>query len=279
MRADVKLALRLADLADSITVARLEDSALSAWAKADRTLVTELDLTVERELRAVLAAERPLDAILGEELGGQRDAGAERVWLIDPIDGTEGLVRGLPVWATLIALQVGGRSVLGVISAPALGRRWWAGRGHGAWQGRTVRGRPAGHPVRMAVSGLDTLSDAHLSASGIWNWAEWGRFHGFVDLARQVRRTRGFGDFLSHVLVAQGAVDLSCEPHLSPWDMAAFVPLVEEAGGRCTDLDGNYPSASGLLCSNGLLHGTALAVLNRNENNLHLAIDRTVMND
>ena len=172
--------------------------------------------------------------------------------MLDPIDGTKNFVRGIPVWATLIALQVDGRVEVGVVSAPALGRRWWAARGHGAY----ADGRP------ISVSRVGALADAQLSYSSLTGWEQQGRLGGVLQLSRDCWRTRAFGDFWSHVLVAEGAVDASFEPEVSLWDLAALQVIVEEAGGRFTSLEGAAgPDGGSVVCSNGLLHEEVLAGL------------------
>jgi histidinol-phosphatase len=250
--ADLALALELADLADAITLPRFRAVDLVVEAKPDLTPVTDADLAVERCLRAELRSRLPADAVLGEEYGVDGPVGAARQWIIDPIDGTKNFLRGLPVWATLIALQVSGVGTVGVVSAPALGRRWWAARGHGAFAD--------GAPIQ--VSRVADLADAHLSYSSLTGWEQLGRLEAFLDLTRQVWRTRAFGDFWSHVLVAEGSVDIAAEPEVSLWDLAALQVLVEEAGGRFTDLSGVTTSSGGsALSTNGLLHDEALAAL------------------
>jgi histidinol-phosphatase len=172
--------------------------------------------------------------------------------VVDPIDGTKNFVRGVPVWASLIALRIDGRVDVGVVSAPALGRRWWAARGHGAF----ADGQP------ISVSRVSRLADAHLSYSSLTGWEEQGRLEGLLQLSRDCWRTRAFGDFWSHVLVAEGAVDASFEPEVSLWDLAPLQVIVEEAGGRFTDLSGAArPDGGSAVCSNGLLHDEVLAGL------------------
>jgi histidinol-phosphatase len=247
---DLALAHRLADAADAITLARFRAQDLSVSAKPDLTPVSDADLTVEAQLRATLAVARPGDAVLGEEAGVTGDG--PRQWVIDPIDGTKNFVRGVPVWASLIALRVDGRVDVGVVSAPALGRRWWAARGQGAF----ADGQP------IAVSRVAALADAHLSYSSLKGWEEQGRLEGVLRLSRDSWRTRAFGDFWSHVLVAEGAVDASFEPEVSLWDLAPLQVIVEEAGGRFSDLDGQArPDGGSCVCSNGLLHDEVLAAL------------------
>jgi histidinol-phosphatase len=264
--ADLDLAHRLAVTADGISLPRFGAADLRVVAKPDLTPVSDADLAVETALRAILSTERPGDAVLGEEFG---DAGgsAERVWVIDPIDGTKNFVRGVPVWATLIGLMVGGEPVLGMVSAPALGRRWWATRGGGAfglWP--TGIGSPDVPPDRhrrLAVSGVRELSDASLSYSSLGGWASIGALDGFTDLMTTCWRTRAFGDFYSYMLVAEGAVDIAAEPELSLWDLAALVPIVTEAGGAFTDTSGAPVGMDtrSAVASNTLLHDTVLARL------------------
>jgi histidinol-phosphatase len=247
---DLALAQRLADAADAITLARFRAQDLRVDAKPDLTPVSDADLAVETEVRRLLALERPGDAVLGEEEG--LIGSGPREWVVDPIDGTKNFVRGVPVWATLIALRVDGRVDVGVVSAPALGRRWWAARGQGAF----ADGAP------ISVSKVSQLSDAHLSYSSLTGWKELGRLDGLLDLSDRCWRTRAFGDFWSHVLVAEGAVDASFEPEVSLWDLAPLQVIVEEAGGRFSDLSGAAtPEGGSCVCSNGLLHDEILAGL------------------
>jgi histidinol-phosphatase len=253
--ADLDLARRLADAADAITMQRFGAADLAVDAKPDLTPVTDADTTVERAIRDALSRERPDDAVSGEEFGSA-GAGARR-WVIDPIDGTKNFVRTVPVWATLIALLDGDEPAVGVVSAPALGRRWWAARGAGAWAGV---GSAA--PRRLAVSRVASLDDASLSYASLSGWAELGAREQFIALTDRVWRTRAFGDFWSYMLVAEGAVDLAAEPALSLWDMAALAPIVTEAGGRFTGLDGvPGPHQGNAAASNGLLHDAFLAAL------------------
>jgi len=248
---DLALALELADVADQISLARFRALDLVVDTKPDLTPVSDADRAVETALRERLALDRPDDALLGEEFG---DAGAgDRRWIVDPIDGTKNYVRGMPVWATLIALSDHDRIVVGVVSAPALGRRWWAGRGTGAWTSDLD-----GSVRRCQVSQVSSLGDAYLSYSGLSGWSG----PGFLDLTTRVWRTRAMGDFWSHVLVAEGAIDVSCEPEVSLWDIAPLQVVVEEAGGRFTDLAGEArPDRGSILCTNDLLHDAALALL------------------
>jgi histidinol-phosphatase len=252
MDADLAFALELADLADTITLERFLADDLVVETKPDRTPVTEADRAVERLLRKRIGEERPGHGVVGEEFGADQPAGAR--WILDPIDGTKNYLRGIPVWATLIALERDGRVEVGVASAPALHRRWWAARGQGAF----VNGRP------IRVSRVAELSDAVLSHASIGSWEQHGLGEQFLALARDCWRTRGFGDFWSHMLVAEGAADLAVEPEVELWDLAAPQVIIEEAGGRFTDLDGTATPAGGSAVStNGLLHDRVLATLAR----------------
>ena len=251
---DLALAHELADSADAITLARFGALDLHVSSKPDLTPVTDADEGVERAMREVLAARRPADAVLGEEFGAAGDG--SRRWIVDPVDGTKNYVRGVPVWATLIALQDDDQVTVGVVSAPALGRRWWAARGLGAHTGSPGASRP------LRVSDVPALSDASLSYSSLTGWEEQGRLTGLLGLSRRCWRTRAYGDFWSHVLVAEGAVDASFEPEVSLWDVAAIQVIVEEAGGRFSDLSGQArPDGGSVVCSNGLLHDEVLAAL------------------
>lgn len=256
---DLVLAHELADAADAVTMDRFGAQDLRVETKPDLTPVTDADTTVERQIRQRLATVRPGDAVLGEEYGDQPGAGDStgRHWVVDPVDGTKNFVRGVPVWATLIALQVDGEVSVGVVSAPALHRRWWAARGEGAWTGQD---RATARACR--VSSVASLADASVSYSSLTGWEHQGRLGGLLGLSARAARTRAFGDFWSHVLVAQGAVDVSCEPDVSLWDLAALQVVVEEAGGRFTDLAGRRgPAGGSVVCTNNLLHDDVLAQL------------------
>ncbi|GAA2816465.1 histidinol-phosphatase [Saccharopolyspora taberi] len=252
---DLELALHLADVADAITADRFRARDLAVDRKPDRTPVTDADLAVEDAVREVLAERRPDDVVAGEERGGT--AGPGRAWVLDPIDGTKNFLRGVPAWATLIALVDGGRPVVGVISAPALGKRWWAASGAGAWA--SVAG---GEPERISVSGVREISDAYVSTTHLGTWSQHHSRESYLRLVDACWENRAFGDFWQHCLVAEGAIDLAAEPIVNPWDVAAVQVLVEEAGGRFTDLSGaaRYDRGSA-LSSNGQLHETALGLL------------------
>ncbi|MBX9246829.1 histidinol-phosphatase [Actinotalea ferrariae] len=252
---DLRLAHVIADQVDSMTMSRFKAQDLQVDTKPDTTPVTDADRRAEEIVRSQLARTRPRDAVVGEELP---DTGhGPRQWVIDPIDGTKNFVRGVPVWATLIALVDDGQPVLGVVSAPALGRRWWAAVGSGAWTGKSLAAAS-----RLHVSQVGRLEDASLSYSSLSGWEERGRLEAFLDLTRSVWRTRAYGDFWSYVLVAEGAVDVAAEPELALHDMAALVPIVTEAGGRFTSLSGvPGPFGGSAVATNALLHDQVLALL------------------
>ncbi len=252
---DLRFAHVLADAADDITTKRFRALDLRVETKPDLTPVSDADRATEDSLRNILRRSRPRDAVIGEE-SGQTGIGPRR-WVLDPIDATKNYVRGVPVWATLVGLMDGDEVVVGVVTAPALNRRWWAGKGGGAWTGRSLT-----KASRCQVSQVTKLSDASFSFSGIGGWAEAGKLDGFLSLSQAVWRTRGFGDFWSHMLVAEGAADISAEPEVSLWDLAALQVIVQEAGGRFTSLDGvATPDGGSVVCTNGHLHDEALAHL------------------
>ncbi|RUQ97644.1 inositol monophosphatase family protein [Labedella endophytica] len=257
LAADLDLALRLADIADAISLDRFRSADLSIESKPDRTPVTDADLAVETAIRDVLAAERPEDGILGEEFG--TGGSTERQWIIDPIDGTANFLRGVPNWATLIALAVDGRPVVGVASAPAFRKRWWASRGFGAWLHDGDD-----EPRRLRVSGVGSLSDASLSFQSIQQWDQAGYLDRLVDLTRTVWRDRAYGDAWSYGLLAEGLVDIVAEFDVKEWDIAPFAVIVEEAGGRFTAVDGSDSIASrSAVATNGLLHDDVITALGR----------------
>jgi histidinol-phosphatase len=256
LSADLDLALQLATLGDAIAMYRFRAEDLVVETKPDLTPVSEADRAVERALRDHLSVHRPDDAILGEEYGTA--GAASRTWVIDPIDGTKNYVRGVPVWAVLVALLVDGDPVVGVVSAPALGRRWWAAAGSGAWA--TDPSSP--EPRRLRVSAVADLADASFSYSDAQGWAERGAGDGLATLLDGTWRQRAYGDFWSHMLVAEGAVDVAAEPHLETYDMAALVPVVREAGGLLTSFDGGDALVGGsALSTNGLLHAGVASLL------------------
>lgn len=257
---DLALALELADIADYVTSDRFGAPDLKVETKPDMTPVTEADTAVERACRDRLAAARPGDGVVGEEYGASSSPEGTRRWIIDPIDATKNYVRGIPVWATLIALQDGDQITVGVVSAPALHRRWWASRGTGAH----VNDSAAAVSRVLRVSSVARLSDAQLSLSELGEWELIGRLDAVLELERHCWRTRGFGDFWQYMLVAEGGVDIAVEPVVSLWDLAAAAVIVEEAGGRFSDLAGTAtPEGGDAIASNGLLHDAALAIVGR----------------
>lgn len=252
---DLRLAHVLADDADSLTTSRFKALDLHVVNKPDLTPVTDADQAVEEGIRRTLSRARSRDAVLGEE--GGSSGHSQRRWVIDPIDGTKNFVRGVPVWATLIALMVDDEVVVGCVSAPQLNRRWWAMKGGGAWTGRSLLKASACH-----VSDVSDLSDASLSYSSLSGWEDRERLEDFMALSRRCWRTRAYGDFWSYMLVAEGAVDLAAEPELELYDMAALDVIVREAGGQFSSLDGKPgPLGGNALASNGRLHEQALAFL------------------
>ncbi|HRW19587.1 MAG TPA: histidinol-phosphatase [Dermatophilaceae bacterium] len=249
---DLRLAHVLADAAEKITMARFRAEDLRVDTKPDLTPVSDADRAAEELIRLQLQRTRPRDAVEGEEFGSTGHG--PRRWVLDPIDGTKNFVRGVPVWATLIALIDGDEVVVGLVAAPALGRRWWAARDSGAYAGRSLSSAK-----RLHVSGVSRLEDASLSYASLSGWHERGRREDFVALMDECWRTRAYGDFWSYMLLAEGAVDIAAEPELAVYDMAALVPIVTEAGGRFTGLDGRDGCWSGnAVASNGLLHEAVL---------------------
>ena len=259
MDSDLEFALRLADAADAITLDRFRAADLQVTRKPDRTPVTDADTAAEDALRRLVDAERPGDAVLGEERGGTVPKSG-RGWVLDPIDGTKNFSRGMPVWASLIALTMHGEPVVGVASAPALGRRWWAATGEGAW----TSDAPGELPRRISVSGISDLGDAYLSTTDLRTFAELGRRADYLRLMDACWETRAFGDFWQHCLVAEGALDLAVDAAANSWDLAALQPILQEAGGTLTDLSGAPTFAGGDgLTSNGLVHEAALRIVGR----------------
>lgn len=247
---DLRLALELAEAADEITMKHFRLASLEVRTKADKTPVSEADEAVERMIRDRLSRERPDDGIVGEEYGST--GSGTRRWIIDPIDATKNYVRGIPVFGTLIGLEENGQIVVGVVSAPALGRRWSASRGSGAFcNGLAIR-----------ASEVKTFEEASIGYDNITEFERTGKGEQFLELVRRCGRGRGFGDFWIHMLVAEGAIDIAVEPVVAPWDMAAVQVIVEEAGGRFSDVAGNprYDGGSA-LSTNGVLHERVLELL------------------
>jgi histidinol-phosphatase len=257
--AEMAFALELADLADAITKPHYDHRSFSLDWKANRTEVTEADRDTEAAISARVVADRPHHGLFGEEHGLVGDASSPWRWIIDPIDGTSNFVRGIPVWATLIALtHVDHGAVVGVVSAPALHRKWWAGRGLGAqvWTPDT-----GVHHIR--VSEVAELSDAQLCVTYSSGWETIGLTHRLVELQQQAYRARGFGDFWQHMLVAEGAVDVAIDAvGVAPYDLAAVMVVVEEAGGRFTDRLGEATfQHDTAVSSNGLLHDRIVPIV------------------
>jgi histidinol-phosphatase len=289
---DLQLALELADAADSISRTRFLALDLEVTTKPDKTPVTDADRAVEKAIIDILSRERGNDYMLGEEFGEQEGSVSEhptgtadhphRQWIIDPIDGTSNFLRGVPVWATLIALAIDGEPVIGVVSAPALGKRWWASKGNGAWVDEShdplasvplpdeladVIENPMvalGTPRRLEVSGVSKLSDASISYNSLQQWDQAGYLDELVSLSRKVWRTRAYGDMWSYMMVAEGILDVAGEFDLKPYDMAALMPIVTEAGGTFTSIEGHADVWHGsALATNTTLHAAVLAELAR----------------
>ncbi len=250
---DLALAHVLADTADSISMSRFKALDLYVESKPDLTPVSDADTAVEKALRATLARTRSRDGVLGEEFGVS-GANRNRQWVIDPIDGTKNYIRGVPIWGTLISLMEGDTPVVGLVSAPAIGRRWWAARGLGAFAGRHQS-----NAVPIRVSGVRRLADASFCYSSLDGWEQTGRLSSVLDLMRKTWRSRAYGDFYGYMLLAEGALDIMVEPELMLWDMAALVPIVTEAGGQFSDLSGRPGVGGGsAVATNGQLHTDVL---------------------
>ena len=270
---DLALAHALADLADAISLDRYQAQDLVITTKPDNTPVTDADRAVETAIREALATHRQSDGLVGEEFGSDKGTSG-RYWVIDPIDGTKNFMRGVPTWATLIALvQVDASGVeevvVGIASAPALARRWSAAKGHGAFvrfnAGNTDDVSEAidlsSSEKRISVSKVSVLTDASISYSDFVGWGD--RLEPFQKMLAHAWRTRGIGDFWSHMLVAEGAVDVAIEPSLAVWDMAALDIIVREAGGSFTNTAGHDgPFGGSGVSTNGLLHNAVINGLN-----------------
>lgn len=245
---DLALALRLADAADAVSMARFDASDLDVQVKADASHVTEADLATERAIRDLLTAQRPADGQFGEEFGSTGPT--VRQWIIDPIDGTANYLKGIPMWTTLIALVIDGVPRVGVASQPAIGRRWWAAAGHGAWTNT-----PGGAPRRLQVSSVSSVAAASVSFQSIAQWDDAGRTDALLRLSRSVWRDRGYGDAWPYLLLAEGRLEFVAEFDVKEYDIAALVPIIHEAGGRFTDIDGaDSLSSRSSLATNGILH-------------------------
>lgn len=280
LTSDLALALELADVADAVSIGRFRAIDLDVQTKPDRSPVTEADLAVERAIRDRLATARPGDGILGEEFGTEGDGA--RQWIIDPIDGTANFLRGVPVWGTLVSLAIDGVPVIGVASAPAMGRRWWGATGLGAWTTTSAAeagasdavttgawaGEAAGGDAsvpgarRLQVSGVASLADASLSFQSLAQWRDAGYLDRLLALSERVWRDRAYGDLWSYMLLAEGLIDITGEFDVKPYDLAALIPIVEEAGGRFTAITGERgPWHGSALATNGALHDEVLAAL------------------
>jgi len=252
---DLRLAHVLADQVDALTMAKFKSMDFTVETKPDLTPVTDADKDAEDLIRALLGRHRSRDSVVGEEQG--TTGHGPRKWVIDPIDGTKNFVRGVPVWATLIALMDGDDVVVGLVSAPALGKRWWASKGSGAWTGKSLSAAS-----RLSVSSVTSIDDASISYASLGGWGECGLFEPFIRLMLQCWRSRAYGDFWSYMLLAEGAVDIAAEPELSIWDIAALVPIVTEAGGTFTGVGGGAPLTElNAVATNGHLHDEVLAAL------------------
>ncbi|MFN2471474.1 MAG: inositol monophosphatase [Gaiellaceae bacterium] len=250
MSGDLAFALSLADTADAITLPRFRAADLRVDTKPDTTVVSDADRTAEEAIRDRVTSERPGEGVLGEELG---DDGTDVRWVVDPVDGTSNFVRGVPVWGTLIALEREGLPVVAVASAPALRRRWWALRGGGAFAD--------GEPIR--VSRVARVEDASISVTSLRAMEKIERADQWLALCRRAWSNRGLGDFWQHVLVAEGALDVALDPLMNLWDYLPVQLVLEEAGGRCTDLADAPPrDGSSFLATNGLLHAAVVETLN-----------------
>ncbi|MEY3089676.1 MAG: hypothetical protein RLZZ208_944 [Actinomycetota bacterium] len=266
INSDIELMKRLADVSDEISLDRYSAQDLKIETKPDSTPVTDADRAVELKIRELLKAERPKDLVVGEEFGRPDVISPNsRYWVIDPIDGTKNFLRGVPIWATLIGLvyrDAAGKDeiVAGIVSAPALFRRWYAALGFGAFT--EVNG---GIATQIYASKVSNLKDASLSFSDLAGWGE--RKGSYLNFMEKVWRVRGIGDFWSHMLVAEGAVDIAAEPSLALWDMAPLAIIVAEAGGTFSDLDGNVgPFGKSGVSANRSLHPLFLGSINEPSN-------------
>lgn len=255
LRPDLDLALRLADAADAASMSRFDAADLEIRTKSDATHVTEADLATERAIRELLEAERPADSVFGEEYGVSGESA--RRWVIDPIDGTANYLRGIPMWTTLIALSIDGVPRVGVASQPAIGRRWWAATGLGAWTNT-----PSGEPKHLAVSRVDTIAESSVSFQSMAQWRDAGELDALERLTSAVWRDRGYGDAWPYMLLAEGRLELVAEFGVKEYDIAALVPIVIEAGGRFTSYAGRDSiSERSSLATNRVLHDDYLRLL------------------
>ena len=260
--ADLILAHQLADAADVITFDRYQAADLVIETKPDATPVTDADKATEAKIRELISANRPDDLVIGEEFGAPESTDGKYYWVIDPIDGTKNFMRGIPVWATLIALvSPDHKVVVGVVSAPALSRRWFAAEDNGAFVAANLPQANGLGAKQIYVSKVSKLEDAQFSYSDLIGWGD--RKESALKLQDRVWRTRGLGDFWSHMLVAEGAVDIAIEPSLALWDMAALDIIVREAGGSFTSIEGTHgPRGRSAVSSNGILHSEVISLMN-----------------
>lgn len=260
LQSDLSFARELADMADAISMDRFRSVDLVVTTKPDMTPVSDADRAVESALRAAIADSRAGDSVRGEEFGTEGDS--VRQWIIDPIDGTKNYVRGVPIWATLISLAIDGVPVVGVVSAPALGTRWWGATGQGAFINERLGSAVSDQARRIHVSRVSELADASISLSGLTRWENAGKLPQLLELTREVWRTRDYGDMWPYMMVAEGLLEASGEYDLQVYDMAALVPIVREAGGTFTSVDGDDgPWHGSALATNGLLHDRVIAAL------------------
>lgn len=255
LTADLDFALELADAADRTAMQRFDAPDLDIALKADASHVTEADLATERVMRELIEAERPADGIFGEEFGST--GGTARQWIIDPIDGTANYLKGIPMWSTLIALALDGVPRVGVVSQPAIGRRWWAATGLGAWTNT-----PDGGARRISVSGVDTIAEASVSFQSIGQWRDAGELDALDRLTSAVWRDRGYGDAWPYMLLAEGRLEFVGEFGVKEYDLASHVAIVREAGGRVTSYHGDDSIAErSVVATNGVLHQSFLDLL------------------
>jgi len=252
---DLELLQVLANAADEISLSRYRALDLKVETKPDKTPVTDADRAVESKLRELIKLYRPNDTVIGEEY--ENTGESERTWIIDPIDGTANYLRGVPIWATLIGLRIDGEILTSVVSAPALGRRWWASGGKGAFT-RDIDGSVR----QLKVSGISKLEDSTLSFNSLEQWRDAGMLDQLLALSERVHRSRAYGDFLSYMFLAEGAIEIASEHDLKVYDIAALVPIIREAGGEITDLLGPLTEeTSSLVATNGLIHSQVLNAL------------------
>lgn len=223
--------------------------------KSDASPVTIADRQAEQQLRTDLLGHFPHDGFLGEEFGEVHGSSGFR-WIVDPIDGTRSFVRGIPLWATLVGLEHDGRVIAGVVYEPVSHNLYRALAGHGAFK----------NDHRIQVSKVNRLADAILATSDFNSFDSAGEADVYISLARRVQKQRGYGDYFGFTLVAQGSIEIMLDCGVQSWDVAAIVPIIQEAGGRMTSWSGGDPHSSRhVIASNGLLHGYVLRALARED--------------